>query len=50
MLLISKEGMEPWRLILQPLNEDETPNLSKQIENIKMTKIIFVKEVSKHYE
>lgn len=44
-----KGRTEPWRLILQPLNEDETPNLSKQIEDIKMTKIIFVEEASKHY-
>ena len=46
-----KNRKDPWRLILQPLNEDEEPYVPCNIDEIAgVVRIIGVKEVSNHYE
>lgn len=46
-----KTRREPWRVILQPLNEQEEPYDSCDIDEIaSIVRIVKVTEVSKHYE
>lgn len=46
-----KSRREPWRIILQPLDEDENPYDPCNIDQIAgIVKIIEISEVSKHYE
>ena len=46
-----KSKKEPWRIILQPLNEDKHPFDPCNIDELAGTvKIVEVTEVSKHYE
>lgn len=42
---------EPWRIILQPLNEDNQPYIPCNIDEISnIVEIVEIKEVSKHYD
>lgn len=46
-----KSPKEPWRIILQPLDEDEKPYQQCNIDQIaSVVRIVEVTEVSKHYE
>ncbi len=46
-----KTRREPWRLILQPLDENMQPFVPCNIDRIAaFVKIIEIKEISKHYE
>lgn len=46
-----KTRKEPWRVILQPLNEKEEPYDSCNIDEIaSIVQIVNITEVSKHYE
>ena len=46
-----KTKKEPWRIILQPLDENENPYSPCNIDEIlNVVRIVEVKEVSKHYE
>lgn len=46
-----KSRKEPWRIILQPLNNNNKPFEPCNIDEIAMAvKIVEIKEVSKHYE
>lgn len=46
-----KTKREPWRIIIQPLDENEKPYDPCNIDEISnVVKIVEVKEVSKHYE
>ncbi|MCD8220777.1 MAG: hypothetical protein LUD07_01050 [Clostridiales bacterium] len=46
-----KSRKEPWRIILQPLDENEEPYVSCNIDQIAgKVKIVEISEVSKHYE
>ena len=46
-----KSRKEPWRIILQPLDENEQPYVPCNIDEIAgIVKIIEIVEVSKHYE
>ena len=46
-----KSKTDPWRIILQPLDNTEKPFVPCNIDEIATTvKIISIKEVSKHYE
>ncbi len=46
-----KSRRDPWRIILQPLNEDEKPYESCHIDEISCrVKIVEIMEVSNHYE
>lgn len=46
-----KTRKEQWRIILQPLDEDEQPFEKYDIDKIaKIVKIVEITEVSKHYE
>lgn len=46
-----KSRKEPWRIILQPLNNNKLPFSPCNIDEIVMVvKIIEIKEVSNHYE
>lgn len=46
-----KTRKEPWRIILQPLDEDEMPFDPCNIDEIaSVVRIVEIREVSKHYE
>lgn len=46
-----KSKKEPWRIVLQPLNNDKQPFDPCNIDEIAgSVKIVEIKEVSKHYE
>ncbi len=46
-----KTRKEPWRIILQPLDENMQPFIPCNIDRIAVyVKIIEIKEISKHYE
>jgi hypothetical protein len=46
-----KSRREPWRIILQPLDENKNPYIPCNIDEIAGTvKIVEISEVSKHYE
>ncbi len=46
-----KTKKEPWRIIIQPLDENENPYDPCNIDEISnVVRIVEVKEVSKHYE
>lgn len=46
-----KSRKEPWRIILQPLDENEKPYIPCNIDQIAgKVKIVEISEVSKHYE
>nr|WP_296267673.1 hypothetical protein [uncultured Merdimonas sp.] len=46
-----KSRKEPWRIILQPLDENEDPFDSSNIDQIAaIVKIVEISEVSRHYE
>ena len=46
-----KSRKDSWRIILQPLNEDEEPYVPCNIDEIAgVVRIVGVKEVSNHYE
>ncbi|WP_127059165.1 hypothetical protein [Veillonella ratti] len=46
-----KSRKEPWRIILQPLNNNKKPFEPCNIDEIaRVVKIVEIKEVSKHYE
>ena len=46
-----KSRKEPWRIILQPLDENKKPYSSTPIDQIASNvKIVEITEVSKHYE
>lgn len=46
-----KSSKDPWRLILQPLDENENPYVPCNIDEISgVVKIVGIVEVSKHYE
>ena len=46
-----KTRKEPWRIILQPLDEDEKTFDPCNIDKIaEVVKIVEISEVSKHYE
>lgn len=46
-----KSIREPWRIILQPLNEEKQPYNPCNIDEIAVSvKIVEIAEVSKHYE
>lgn len=46
-----KSRKEPWRIILQPLDENEEPYVPCNIDEISGTvRIVKITEVSKHYE
>lgn len=46
-----KSRTEQWRIILQPLDEDENPYIPCNIDQIAgKVKIVEISEVSKHYE
>lgn len=46
-----KGKKNPWRLILQPLDENEEPFVPCHIDQIaKSVKVVEITEVSKHYE
>lgn len=46
-----KTKKDPWRIILQPLDDDENPFDPCNIDEIAgMVKIVEIREVSKHYE
>ena len=46
-----KSVREPWRLIIQPLKEDDTPYVNSRIDEIsQLVKVVRIVEVSKHYE
>lgn len=46
-----KSRKEPWRIIIQPLNQNKNPFVPCKIDEISMiVRIIEIKEVSKHYE
>ena len=46
-----KTKKEPWRIILQPLDENEKPYSPCNIDEISgKVRIVEIREVSKHYE
>lgn len=46
-----KTKREPWRIVLQPLDENEQPYNPCNIDEISgVVRIIEIREVSKHYE
>ena len=46
-----KSRKDPWRIILQPLNENKKPYVPCNINEIAgMVRIVDIKEVSNHYE
>ena len=46
-----KTRRDPWRIILQPLDEEENPYSPCRIDEIaNVVKIIEIEELSKHYE
>ncbi|MCR5273109.1 MAG: type II toxin-antitoxin system RelE/ParE family toxin [Lachnospiraceae bacterium] len=46
-----KTRKEPWRIILQPLNDNEEPYVPCNIDEVAMAvKIVKIEEVSRHYE
>lgn len=46
-----KSRREPWRIILQPLDESKSPYVPCSIDQIAgIVKIVEITEVSKHYE
>lgn len=46
-----KTRREPWRIIIQPLDENENPYVPCNIDEIAgMVRIVEIKEVSNHYE
>lgn len=46
-----KSRKDPWRIILQPLNENKKPYVPCNIDEIAgMVRIVDIKEVSNHYE
>lgn len=46
-----KTKKEPWRIILQPIDEDEKPYNPCNIDEISgKVRIVEIREVSKHYE
>lgn len=46
-----KSRKEPWRIVLQPLDENENPYGSCKIDQIAaIVKIVEISEVSRHYE
>lgn len=46
-----KTRKDPWRIILQPLDDDEKPFVPCNIHEISScVKIVEIREVSKHYE
>ena len=46
-----KTRKEPWRIILQPLDDNEQPYIPCNINEISgIVRIVEIKEVSKHYE
>lgn len=46
-----KTSKEPWRIILQPLDEHEAPYVPCNIDEISgMVRVVEIAEVSKHYE
>lgn len=46
-----KSRREQWRIILEPLDENENPYVSGSIDEISGTvRIVMIREVSKHYE
>lgn len=46
-----KSRKEPWRILLQPLDENEMPYIPCNIDQIAgKVKIVEISEVSKHYE
>ncbi len=46
-----KTHKEPWRIILQPLDDNKEPFIPCEIDVIsKVARIIEIREVSKHYE
>ena len=46
-----KTRRDPWRLILEPLNEDKQPYDNCNIDEIaRYVRIVEIKEVSRHYE
>ncbi len=46
-----KTRKEPWRIILQPLDENEEPYNPCNIDEISgKVRIVEIREVSKHYE
>lgn len=46
-----KSRREPWRIILEPLDENEQPYVSETIDEISGTvRVVMIQEVSKHYE
>ena len=46
-----KTKKEPWRIIFQPLDENEQPYIPCNIDEIAMAvKIVEIREVSRHYE
>ncbi|CDD09432.1 putative uncharacterized protein [Phascolarctobacterium succinatutens CAG:287] len=46
-----KSRRDQWRIILQPLNENEEPFIPCNIDEISgIVKIVEIREVSKHYE
>lgn len=46
-----KTRRDPWRMILQPLDENEVPYVPCNIDEIAgMVRIIEIREVSNHYE
>lgn len=46
-----KSRSDPWRIIMQPLDENERPYCPCNIDKIAVSvKIVEVKEISRHYE
>ena len=46
-----KSRKEPWRIVLQPLDENENPYGSCKIDQMAaIVKIVEISEVSRHYE
>lgn len=46
-----KSKRDPWRIILQPLQDDGTPFVTCNIDEISgIVRLIKIREVSKHYE
>lgn len=46
-----KTRKDPWRIIIQPLDENENPYVPCNIDEIAgMVRIVEIKEVSNHYE
>ena len=51
MLSLDENSGDPWRIIIQPLDENEEPYDPCNIDEIsELVRIVEIAEVSKHYE